>query len=102
MAVGATNSADGSNVSSISGDSTARPADRGAIDWSLLAPLLAHSVITHIAIGIVRVTTSYRTVELGLPVLWLGAIAAAFAIIPIFIAVSLGRFIDRGNDARAV
>lgn len=88
-------------MSSISENSSAPSAIRGGIDWSLLAPLLAHSIITHIAIGIVRVTTSYRTVELGLPVLWLGAIAAAFAIVPIFIAVSLGRFIDKGHDALA-
>jgi MFS family permease len=76
-------------------------AQRGDIDWRLLACLLSHSVITHICIGIVRVTTSYRTVELGLPVLWLGVISAAFAILPVFMAVGLGRFIDRGNDALA-
>jgi MFS family permease len=74
---------------------------RGDIDWRLLAPLLCHSVVTHICLGIVRVATSYRTVELGLPVLWLGVISAAFAILPMFMAVALGRFIDRGNDALA-
>jgi predicted MFS family arabinose efflux permease len=76
-------------------------ARRGDIDWRLLAALLSHSVVTHICITIVRVTTSYRTVELDLPVLWLGVISAAFAILPVFMAVGLGRFIDRGNDALA-
>jgi MFS family permease len=71
------------------------------IDWRLLGPLLANAFMVHTVIGIVRVTTSYRTIELGLPVLWLGVIAAGFALLPVFSAVSLGRFIDRGNDSQA-
>src|SRR3954468_9733340 len=74
---------------------------RGDLNWRLLSALLCHSVVTHVCIGIVRVATSYRTVELGLPVLWLGVISAAFAIFPMFMAVTLGRFIDRGHDALA-
>src|SRR5262249_59282291 len=49
----------------------------------------------------VRITTSYRALELGLPVVWLGIIATGFAIIPVFTALRVGRWIDRGNDARA-
>ena len=45
------------------------------IDWRLLGPLLANAFMVHTVIGIIRVTTSYRTIELGLPVLWLGVIA---------------------------
>jgi MFS family permease len=71
------------------------------IDWRLLAPLLANAFMVHTVIGVVRVTTSYRTIELGLPVLWLGVISAGFALLPVFSAVSLGRFIDRGNDSQA-
>jgi MFS family permease len=81
--------------------SPARPADHGNIDWQLLAPLLAHVVFVHVVVGIVRVTTSYRTVELDLPVAFLGAISAGFAILPIFLALKIGRFIDRGNDSQA-
>ena len=33
-----------------------------------------------------RVTTSYRAIELDLPVIWIGVIAATFAILPIFLA----------------
>jgi MFS family permease len=47
------------------------------------------------------VTTSYRTIELELPIVWLGVISAGFALLPVFSAVALGRFIDRGNDSRA-
>ena len=57
--------------------------------------------MVHTVIGIIRVTTSYRTIELGLPVVWLGVISAGFALLPVFSAVSLGRFIDRGNDSQA-
>jgi MFS family permease len=71
------------------------------IDWKLLAPLLANAFMVHTVIGIIRVTTSYRTIELGLPVLWLGVISAGFALLPVFSAVALGRFIDRGNDSQA-
>src|SRR5205807_9840612 len=71
------------------------------IDWGLLAPLLANAFVVHAVIGIIRVTTSYRTIELDLPILWLGVIAAGFALLPVFSAVALGRFIDRGNDSQA-
>jgi predicted MFS family arabinose efflux permease len=49
--------------------------------------------------SLTRVTISYRAVELHLSIVWLGLIAAVFAIFPILIAVRVGRFIDRGNDA---
>src|SRR5262249_36105936 len=58
--------------------------------------------LTQALILIIRITTSYRVLELGLPVLWLGLIATGFAIIPAFTALQVGRWIDRGNDARAV
>ncbi len=76
-------------------------ADAPDIDWRLLTALLANAVLVQMVIGILRVTTSYRTIELGLPVLWLGVISAGFALLPVFCALSLGRFIDRGNDSRA-
>ena len=50
--------------------------------------------------SLVRVTISYRAVELDLSIVWLGLIAATFAIFPILIAVRVGRFIDRGYDAQ--
>jgi MFS family permease len=52
-------------------------------------------------VAVVRVSTSYRSVELDLNVAWLGAISAAFAILPVFVALKVGRFIDRGYDAHA-
>jgi MFS family permease len=82
-------------------DDETRLPTRGDVDWAVLAPLLAHVVITHVVVGVVRVTLSYRTVELGLPVVWPGILAAGFAILPVFFAVQIGRYIDRGHDAQA-
>src|SRR5919201_422064 len=69
------------------------------IDYPLLVPVLINSVLIHIVVALVRVTTSYRAVELELPIIWLGVISATFAVFPIFLAVWVGRFIDRGHDA---
>ena len=78
-----------------------RPAGRPDIDWTLLAPLLAHVIVTHVVVMVARVTVTYRTIELGLPAVWLGIISASFAILPIFTALHIGRYIDRGHDAHA-
>jgi MFS family permease len=71
------------------------------VDYRLLVPLVLNSAIIQAAYAIMRVTTSYRAIELNLPVLWLGVISATFAILPIFLAVWVGRFMDRGKDAQA-
>lgn len=77
------------------------PRKGGHIDHSVLMPLLFHSFFIQFIVAMLRVTTSYRVLELGLPVLWLGVISGTFALLPVFLAVSVGRYIDRGNDARA-
>ncbi len=71
------------------------------IDYRLLVPLLLTSATIQAVTAIVRVTTSYRAIELHLPVVLVGVISAVFAILPIFLAVWVGRFMDRGNDAKA-
>ena len=58
------------------------------------------AVLEQIVVSIVRVTTTYRAVELGLSVVWLGVISAAIAILPLIFAVKVGRYIDRGKEAR--
>ena len=62
---------------------------------------MAHCVVVHAVISLARVTISYRTIELGLSIVSLGAIQTGFSLVPIFAAVALGRFIDRGNDTVA-
>src|SRR5262247_1827448 len=75
------------------------PDATGDVDYRLLVPVLVNSTLIHTVVSILRVTTSYRAVELNLSIVWLGVISATFAIFPIFLAVWVGRFIDRGNDA---
>src|SRR3954447_15016236 len=77
-------------------------APAGKIDYRLLVPVLINALLIHAVIAIIRVTTSYRAVELDLPIVWLGVISATYAVFPIFLAVWVGRFIDRGNDAVTV
>ncbi len=67
----------------------------------LFVPLFLHTVLIHTAIVVARVTTTYKVVELGLPVIWIGIITAGYSLLPIFFAVPLGRFIDRGFDSLA-
>ncbi len=71
-------------------------------DVRLLIPLLLLTVLVQAVTAIIRITTSYRAFELDLSIAWLGVIAAAFAAFPIVMAVPVGRFIDRGHDARTV
>lgn len=74
---------------------------KNGIDYRVLVPPLLHSTLIQTIYAIIRVTTSYRAIELDLPVIWLGVIAATFAIPPTLLAVRLGRVLDRGHDARA-
>jgi predicted MFS family arabinose efflux permease len=71
------------------------------IDYRLLVPTLLNCAIIQAAYAIVRVTTSYRAIELHLPVIWLGVISATFAMLPMFFAVWVGRYLDRGKDAQS-
>jgi MFS family permease len=68
--------------------------------YRFVLPLLLTALCEQIVTSLMRITTSYRAVELGLSVVWLGIITAFFAILPMVTAVKIGRFIDRGNDAR--
>ncbi len=69
------------------------------IDYSLLSILCMHAVVSQIVYSMLRVTISYRTIELGLSPIWVGIITGASAVLPMLLAVSIGRFVDRGYDA---
>lgn len=79
----------------------ARPTRSRDVDYRLLIPLLFNTVAVQMAVSTTRITTTYRAIELDLSVVWLGVISAAFALVPIVLAVQVGRFIDRGHDAEA-
>ena len=72
------------------------------IRYRLLVPFLFHSALFQIVTALTRVTVSYRAIELDLPVAWYGAISSGYALLPIFVALPLGRWIDRGRDAHAI
>ena len=72
------------------------------IHLGLFVPLFLHTMLIHIAIVLARVSTSYAAIDLGLSFLWVGIISSGFSILPVFLAVPLGRIIDRGHDAVAV
>ena len=72
------------------------------IRYRLLLPFLLHSALFQIVTALTRVTVSYRAIELELPVAWYGAISSGYALLPIFVALPLGRWIDRGRDAQAI
>jgi MFS family permease len=70
------------------------------MNYRFVIPLLLTAFFEQTVTQLVRITVSYRAVELELSVVWLGIITAFFAILPMLFAVKVGRFIDRGNDAR--
>lgn len=66
--------------------------------YRLLLSILSTAFIEQTVVAIIRVSTSYRAVELGLSVIWIGTITAVYALLPIIVGVQVGRFIDRGHD----
>ena len=68
----------------------------------LMMPFLVHALIFQVVTGLTRVTASYRAIELDVSYIWYGAISSGYALLPIFLAIPLGRYIDRGNDTRAI
>ena len=72
------------------------------IRYKLLIPFLLHSALFQVVTALTRVTVSYRAIELELPVTWYGAISSGYALLPIFVALPLGRWIDTGRDAQAI
>lgn len=72
------------------------------MNYRFVVPMMATAFFELSVISIVRVTTSYRAIELGLSAAWIGILTAAFAILPVFFALKVGRAIDRGNDLRMV
>ena len=58
--------------------------------YALLAMTAAQA-----AVYVARPTTSYRLLSLGAGPRAVGLVAAAFALLPLFLAIPLGRFVDR-------
>lgn len=72
------------------------------MNYRFVIPMFATAFFELAVVSIIRVTTSYRTIELGLSATWIGILTAAFAILPVFFALKVGRAIDRGNDIKMI
>lgn len=60
--------------------------------------ILAHAFFLQSAVYLVRPATSYRALELGADPGMLGLVVASFSILPVFLAVGIGRATDRGHE----
>lgn len=60
--------------------------------------LIAQTALMQAAVLLLRPATSYRAIELHVPHAWLGAISASFAVLPVLLAVVLGRWVDRNGE----
>ena len=72
------------------------------LNLRVLIPLLVSASMAQVAVQLIRVGTSYRAVELDLPLPQVGALSSAFALLPVLFAVQIGRYNDRhgeGNTA---
>jgi MFS family permease len=83
-------------------DAPKAPAPRHDLHLLLFALFLAHSMLFQIATSVTRITTSYRSIELDLSYVWYGAISSGYALLPIFLAVPVGRYMSGGHDARVI
>ncbi|GHC84555.1 MFS transporter [Nocardiopsis terrae] len=67
------------------------PVERARWLWALLGSV----VLTHTALNLIRPLISYRTIAVGGDAVEVGLVTAAYALLPLVIAVPLGRFTDR-------
>ena len=68
----------------------------------MLGLLLLHSALTQIVTFVLRPTSAYRAIELGVPAAWLGVLTASFAVVPLFLAVPSGQATDRFGERRVM
>jgi MFS family permease len=61
------------------------------------ASLLMATFFEHAVLGVVRPMMSYRGLEIGMSPAFLGAVGASFALVPLAVALPLGRLVDRGR-----
>ena len=67
-----------------------------------LAALLTHTVLVQVVTFVLRPTSTYRALELGVPATWLGVLSACFAVAPLILAVPSGHAVDRFGERRVM
>lgn len=67
-----------------------------------MAGVLVHACLLQLATYLVRPTAAYRALELGADPAMLGLVAASFALLPLLVALAVGRWIDSGRGHLAL
>lgn len=60
-------------------------------------PLLIQVCFAQATTFLIRPSSTYRALELGIDSAWLGLLAAAFSLLPLVMAAFVGHFVDQGN-----
>ncbi|MDH2416104.1 MFS transporter [Nocardioides sp. CER19] len=63
---------------------------------------MANTIVVQAVTFVVRPSATYRALELGVGAQWLGLMSASFAIVPLLVAVQLGRTVDRIGERRVM
>lgn len=62
--------------------------------------IMIHAVLTQGTVFVVRPTISYRALEIGLSGAMIGVLAGAFTVMPLLVALQIGRATDRFGERR--
>lgn len=69
--------------------------------WRVFLPVLISAVLMAL-VPLTRIATTYKTLDHAFPVAYVGIISGAFALLPIFLAIMIGRMNDRGYDGGGI
>ena len=69
--------------------------------WRLARPVLAVAFLAQIIVPLARIATSYRATEAGFSAAQVLVLSSAFALLPAFLAVRMGRHNDRHGGGTA-
>lgn len=67
-----------------------------------LVPFYVNVLAIQVVIFVLRPTAVYRAIELDVPTVWLGALGASFAVVPLILAVPSGQATDRFGERRVM
>jgi len=80
-------------------------AEEAATRWPNVSPamalVLSSAMLVQGTVLLARVAASYRAIELGLSAEWLGLLSTAFAVLPVLLALTTGRLVDRRGERPA-
>ncbi|SJZ95655.1 Predicted arabinose efflux permease, MFS family [Marinactinospora thermotolerans DSM 45154] len=63
--------------------------------------VIIHGTLFHGALSTLRPVISYRSIEAGLDPAWIGVFSAALSLVPLFVAIPIGRWVDLHDERPA-